>query len=159
MLDAIHVFILTHMVEAHSYERCFDGLSGWRSQTQKRDRTRVLEYPHTLRRHFTETAVRDRAGTSRCRSSHTAHTESHGLKPRDRHRNPSQQNTQASRARPRGRKRSWQPCHRQCPPRSQVVSELVRAFMRRMSCSKEAAEMPLRIPCLTLLCWSDALDD
>src|SRR5277367_1611055 len=31
--------------------------------------------------------------------------------------------------------------------------------MRRMSCSKEAAEMPLRIPCLTLLCWSDALDD
>src|SRR5260370_36835570 len=51
MLDAIHVFILTHMVEAHSYERCFDGLSGWRSQTQKRDRTRVLEYPHSLRRH------------------------------------------------------------------------------------------------------------
>ena len=34
-LDAIHVFILTHMVEVHSYERCFDGLSGWRSQTQK----------------------------------------------------------------------------------------------------------------------------
>ena len=27
MLDAIHVFILKHMVEAHSYERCFDGLS------------------------------------------------------------------------------------------------------------------------------------
>jgi len=36
---------------------------------------------------FTEPAVRDRVGTIRCRPSHTAHTESHGLKSRDRHQN------------------------------------------------------------------------
>ncbi|MCU1253379.1 MAG: hypothetical protein JWQ49_6408 [Edaphobacter sp.] len=57
MLDAIHVFILKHIVEAHSYERCFDGLSGWGSQTQKRDRTRVLEYSAYL----TQTLYRDRS--------------------------------------------------------------------------------------------------
>jgi hypothetical protein len=34
-LDTVRVFILTHMVEVLSYERCFDGLTGWRWQTQK----------------------------------------------------------------------------------------------------------------------------
>jgi hypothetical protein len=34
--QGIHVFILTHMVEAHSYERCFDGLSGWRFTDAKK---------------------------------------------------------------------------------------------------------------------------
>jgi hypothetical protein len=52
-LDAIHVFILTHVVEVLSYERCFDGLSGWRSQTQERDREFLnirIPYADTLPR-------------------------------------------------------------------------------------------------------------
>jgi hypothetical protein len=34
-LDAMHVVILTHMVEVRSCQRCFDDLPGWRSQRQK----------------------------------------------------------------------------------------------------------------------------
>lgn len=117
----IHFFILTHMVEVHSYE-LRRPLRLALTARQKRDRTRVLEYPRALRRHSTGTAFRERAGTSRSRPSHTAHTESHGLKPRDLPRNLSQQNTRVSRARPRGRTQSWRPYRRRCPPRKRLPS-------------------------------------
>src|ERR1700723_4035858 len=70
---------------------------------------------------FTETAVRDRVGTSRCHPSHTAHTGSHGLKSRDRQRNPEQQNKLASRVRHRGRIRASRAAHRERPQRKPTV--------------------------------------
>jgi hypothetical protein len=40
-LDAVYVFILTHMVEVLSYEQCFDGSRAGARRRKNRDRTRI----------------------------------------------------------------------------------------------------------------------
>jgi hypothetical protein len=58
-LDAVHVFILTHAVDVHSYERCFDGLT---AGARRRKNTRSYEEFLVVRIPYADTLPGPRFG-------------------------------------------------------------------------------------------------